>query len=96
MTTNTNTQTPQVIIPSNPVDQKTILDAVKEADNSMYRIESERDQIKVIVDDLAEKFPDLNKKYLRRLIKTYHKANFNVVEGENADFALLYETIVGQ
>lgn len=90
------TQTPQVIIPSNPVDQKTILDAVKEADNSMYRIESERDQIKAIVDALAEQFPDLNKKYLRRLIKTYHKQNFQTVEGENEDFALLYETIVGQ
>jgi len=89
-------QTTQIVIPSNPVDQKIILDAVKEADSCLYRIESEKDQIKAIVETLVEKFPDIPKKHFNKMFKIYHKANFNVVEGENADFSVLYETIVGQ
>ena len=84
----------QIVVPSNPADQKTILDAVKEADDSMIRISAERDQIKAIIDDLHEKFPDLNKKYIRKLIKTYHKQNFDKEVGELEDFTQLYEAIV--
>jgi hypothetical protein len=84
----------QVIIPSSKADQDTILAAVKEADDSLYRIESERDQVKAIIDDLAEKFPDLNKKYIRKLIKTYHKDNFTAIKSENEEFDELYEAII--
>jgi hypothetical protein len=90
------TEVSQVIIPSNPVDQKIILDALKEADDSMYRIESERDQIKAIIDTMYEKFPDIPKKYFRRMMKVYHKQNYQVVEGEHEDFTTLYSAIVGE
>jgi len=83
-----------VIVPSNPADQKAILDAIKEADNSMVRIEAERDNIKAIVEDLAEKYEGLGKKYIRRMIRTYHKQNFSTIEAESEDFSKLYTTIV--
>lgn len=86
--------TKQVIIPTSPADQKTILEAVKEADNCLIRIAAEKDQVKAIVDDLAEKFEGLNKKYIRKLISTYHKQNFDKVTAELEDFTELYETIV--
>jgi hypothetical protein len=83
-----------VIVPSNPADRKTILAAIKEADNSLIRIDSERDQIDAIVDDLNEKF-DLPKKQIKKLIATYHKQNFTEFELETSDFSKLYEAIIG-
>ena len=86
--------TTEVIIPTNPADKKIILDAVKEADNCLFRIESERDQVKAIIDSLDEQFPDLGKKYIRRLITTFHKQNIDKLTSEQEDFVQLYEAIV--
>lgn len=83
-----------IVIPTNPADQKTILDAIKEADSSMIRMAAERDLIKNIIDDLHEKFPDLDKKYIRKMMRTYHKQNFTEVETESEEFSNLYTTIV--
>lgn len=86
--------TKEVVIPTNSVDQQTILEAIKEADNCLIRIESEKDQVKAIIDDLNEKFEGLNKKYIRKLITTYHKQNFEKLTSESADFVELYKAIV--
>ena len=84
-----------IIVPTNPVDQKTILDAIKEADDCLLRVESEKDQIKAIVDALVEQFPDMGgKKYINKMIKTYHKQNFDKESAEHDDFTTLYESIV--
>jgi len=83
-----------VIVPTNPADQKIILDAVMEADKSLIRIAGEMDLVKKIVEDLTEKFPDISKKYFNKMIKTYHKQNFNEITEESEDFSDLYTTIV--
>ena len=85
-----------IIVPSNPVDRKTILDAIKEAADSLVRIDSERDQIKAIIEDLDEKFPDLGKKFLKRMMTVYHKQNFSLFESEAEDFVTLYTTVIGK
>ncbi len=90
MTQVINTQT---IIPSNPADREVILDAIKEADASLIRIDAEKDQVVAIIDEIHEKYK-LNKGLIRKLINTYHKQNFNVVEQELDDFIKLYESIV--
>ena len=46
------TVTKTIVVPSNPADQKAILTALKEADDCMIRIESERDQIKAIIENI--------------------------------------------
>ena len=81
------------IVPSNPKDCEVILDAIKEADSSLIRIDSEREQIAAIVDEIHEKF-ELPKPQIKRLISTYHKQNFDVLEQELDDFQQLYEAIV--
>jgi len=86
--------TKEVVIPTSPADQATILVAIKEADDSLNRIASEKEQVKAIVEDLAEKFEGLNKKYIRKLITTYHKQNFDKMTAESEDFVELYEAIV--
>ena len=83
----------QIVVPTNPADQKKILDAIKEADNSMMRIAAEKDQIKAIIEDVAEKY-ELPKKYVRKLITSYHKQNLAAIEQENEELVELYNAIV--
>jgi hypothetical protein len=82
------------IVPSNPADRKAILDAVKEGDNCLTRIDSERDQLKAIIEDIVEKY-ELPKAQISRLISSYHKSNFDVITQESDDFVQLYEAILG-
>jgi hypothetical protein len=89
-----STVTTGIIVPSNPADQKTILNALKEADNCLLRIDSERDQIKVIIDDLNTKFPDLGKKWFSWAIKRMHKGDVDEVLDEAETFTSAFETIV--
>ena len=83
-----------VVIPSNPTDITKIQEAIKEADACLFRIESEKLQIKSIVEDLVEKFPDISAKYFKRMITVYHKDNYKSISGENEEFELVYESIV--
>lgn len=83
-----------VIIPSNPADQKIIFDAVKEIDNSLTRIAAERDQIKAILENIADQFKGMDKKYMKKMAQVYHKQNFSQVQGDNEDFIELYSTII--
>lgn len=74
-------------------DKKTINDAIKEASNSLVRIDAERDLIKNIVEDLNTNFK-INKKTLSKMIKTYHKQNFQDEVASNDEFETLYQTVV--
>jgi hypothetical protein len=85
--------TKTVIIPSNPADQKKIKDAVKEAADSLLRIDSEKEQIKTIVDLICEEH-ELPKSFVSRMIKTYHRSEFDKKVQEDDDFRALYETII--
>ncbi len=81
------------IIPSNPKDQEAILDAIKEADEALTKAEIQKDAVAAIVDEIHEKY-EINKGIIRKMIRTYHKQNFNKVEQESEDFITAYETIV--
>ena len=83
-----------ITVPSNPADLKKILDAIKEADNSLIRIDAEKDQIKSIIEDLAEKYPDLGKKFISWAIKRYHKGDVEVLTAETDEFSGAFESIV--
>lgn len=93
MNTNTNTNT-NIIVPSNPVDRKTIKDGIIEACNSMSRIDAEKEQITTIVEDLVEKF-EIPKSVLNRMIRIAHKQTIDKVSQENEDFGVIYEAIMG-
>ena len=65
---------------------------MQEASNSLIRMEAERDLIKTIVEDLFEQFK-IPKKTLNRMIKVYHKQNFNEEIANNDEFQTLYESV---
>ena len=83
-----------IIIPSAPSDEKKIMDAIVEADNSLIRIDAEKDQIKAIMENLAEAFPDIDKKYFKKMLNVYHKQNFDATTTESENFTTLYQAIV--
>jgi regulator of replication initiation timing len=79
-------------IPSNPADRKAIYDGMKEISNSMTRIEAERDLIKNAINDICEE-QNLSKKTFRKMVKVYHKQNFQQEVQSNEEFEQMYETI---
>ena len=81
------------VVISNPADRKKIKDSLQEISNSMTRIEGERDLIKEILNDLADKF-ELDKKTFRRMAKVYHKQNFVNERQEFDEFETLYTNVV--
>ncbi len=82
-----------IIIPSNPTDQKALLDGIKELSNSMTRAESERDYQKESIKELAEKY-QIDAKFIRRMAVDYHKDTFDTKTEEFDDYTSLYETII--
>jgi len=74
-------------------DRKKLLDAIRECSNSMTRIESEKDLIKEAVKTVCEDLK-LPKRLVNRLVKVYHKQNYDEEVATHEQFEQLYETIV--
>lgn len=81
-----------IIVPSDPQTKQTILNALKEISNSMTRIDSEKDLIKEIVEEVSDK-TEVPKKYINKLARIYHKQNISEVKAENDDLETLYEAV---
>lgn len=78
---------------SNEADRKKLLDVLKECSNSLTRIAGERDLIKEAVSDVAESL-QLPKRLVNKMVKVYHKQNYDEEVATNEQFEQLYETIV--
>lgn len=78
---------------SNEEDRKKLLGVLKECSNSLTRIEGERDLIKESVNDIAESL-QLPKRLVNKMVKVYHKQNYDEEVATNEQFEQLYETIV--
>lgn len=79
-------------IPSSPADRKAILDCMKEISGSMTRIDGERDFIREAIKNICEE-QNLSKKTFRKMVKAYHKQNFNTEVEEHEEFEVMYQTI---
>lgn len=75
-------------------DKETLKNAVKQIDDSLTRILGERDLIKNVVDDVSTKL-QLDKKLVRKIAKTFHKASLKMDKEEFDDFVGLYEDVYG-
>lgn len=78
---------------ANPTDQKKLLDMLREASNSLTRIESERDLIREMKAKVCDEL-QLEKKVINRMVKVYHKQTFQEEVAEHEQFETLYESIV--
>lgn len=81
------------IVVSSPADKKKIKDALFEISGSYARIEAERELVKDIINDLADKF-ELPKKTVSKIAKAYHKNSFSKEVADSEEFQELYESIL--
>jgi len=80
-------------VPSTETDKQKILSAIREISDSMTRIESEKDLIKDIADELKESF-GMGKRLVNTLAKTYHTGNKSEVDSFYEEFTDFYESII--
>jgi hypothetical protein len=78
---------------SNPADREKLLGVLRECSASMTRIDGEKDYIKESVNDICKNL-QLPKRLLNRMVKVYHKQNYDEEVATHEQFETLYETIV--
>lgn len=78
---------------SNPADQEKLLKVLRECSGAMTRMEGERDYIKESVTEICNQL-QLPKKLVSRMVKVYHKQNYDEEVATHEQFETLYETIV--
>jgi hypothetical protein len=75
-----------------PEDREKLKVAIGKVDDSLTRVTAERELIKGTIDDLADQI-GLDKKLIRKMAKTYHKASFSMDKEEFETFEEMYSTI---
>jgi len=74
-------------------DKEKLFKIIKECSNSMVRIDGEKDYIREAIADTSKSM-QLPKKLVTRLIKVYHKQNYDEEVAVHEQFETLYETVV--
>ena len=77
----------------NENDRNRLKNAIREMNDGLTRISSERDLQKEIINTLHDEL-GLDKKIVRRMARTYYNANFNTEVEENKSFEELYSVII--
>jgi hypothetical protein len=78
---------------SNEADRQKLLKVLKDCSDSMSRMEGEKDLIKESVKDICEEL-QLPKRLVNRMVKVYHKQNYDEEVTVHEQFETLYETVV--
>ena len=89
----TVTVTHDIIIPSDPKALQELKKVVEDISNQKTIIEGYQAIIKEGIDGAAEKF-GIPKKYISKLVTTFHARNFNKTQKEAEDFATLYGKVI--
>jgi len=78
---------------SNPEDRKKLLGVLKECSASLSRTEGERTLIKEAVANISKEL-DIPKKLVNKMVRVYHKQNYDEEITVHEQFETLYETVV--
>jgi archaellum component FlaC len=76
-----------------PEQKKAIKDCLQEISNSLTRVEAERDNIREIINRMAEEF-EMNKRISRKLARIYHKRNIEEERAEQEELNNTYDEVV--
>lgn len=74
-------------------DKEKLFKIIQECSNSMVRIEGEQNYIREAIADTAKNM-QLPKKLVARLVKVYHKQNYDEEVAVHEQFETLYESVV--
>jgi len=75
-----------------PAEKQKLINALKEISGAMTRKEAEQDLIKSLKKELREEM-EFKVKVLNRLVKTFHKQNFEEESEIHEEFEELYKTV---
>jgi hypothetical protein len=78
---------------TNPADKQKLLGVLKECSASKTRMEAERDLVKEAVSNISKDL-QLPKKIINKMVKVYHKQNFDEEVAVQDQFETLYQNIV--
>jgi hypothetical protein len=74
-------------------DRDKLFKIIKECSDSMTRMDAEKDYVREAIADTSKSM-QLPKKLVAKLVKVYHKQNFDEEVAVQEQFETLYETIV--
>jgi hypothetical protein len=74
-------------------DREKLFKVIKECSDSMTRMDAEKDYVREAIADTSKNM-QLPKKLVAKLVKVYHKQNFDEEVAVAEQFENLYETVV--
>jgi hypothetical protein len=74
-------------------DREKLFKVIKECSDSMTRMDAEKDYVREAITDTSKNM-QLPKKLVAKLVKVYHKQNFDEEVAVAEQFENLYETVV--
>ena len=80
-------------LPTSPNDRQKIKTMIAEITHCFSRMDSEREQIKEIKDELKKTY-DLPPKLVNRLARVMYDNNFEDLQAETETFETAYETLI--
>ena len=84
-----------IVVPTNPADLAKIKKALEEISGVMTMIEAKREFIGDEIKAMSENY-DIPAKYVRKMVKTFHKRTFHQEASEMSDFESLYFAVTGE
>jgi hypothetical protein len=78
---------------SSEADREKLLKVLRECSGSMTRMEGEKDYIRESVAEISKQL-QLPKRLVNRMVKVYHKQNYDEEVATHEQFETLYETVV--
>jgi len=78
---------------SNPADRDKLLNVVRECSGSMTRMEGEKDFVRESINNISKEL-DLPKRLVQRMVKVYHKQNYDEEVAVHEQFETLYQSVV--
>jgi hypothetical protein len=78
---------------SNPADRDKLLNVVRECSGSMTRMDGEKDFVRESIKNICKEL-DLPKRLVQRMVKVYHKQNYDEEVAVHEQFETLYQSVV--
>jgi|TARA_R110000868_G_scaffold309440_1_gene570757 hypothetical protein len=78
---------------SNPADRDKLLNVVRECSGSMTRMDGEKDFVREAIKNISKEL-DLPKRLVQRMVKVYHKQNYDEEVAVHEQFETLYQSVV--
>ena len=77
---------------SNPADRDKLLNVVRECSGSMTRMDGEKDFVRESIKNICKEL-DLPKRLVQRMVKVYHKQNYDEEVAVHEQFETLYQSV---